>query len=683
MNGETNESVYHVLLIGIDRYPPGYNSLRGCINDIDAIEQLLFEAPGIDLPIEQIKVTRLAAPHPGQPSASRFQAQTRSPTKANFVAALKKMAGADVKQTDRVLIYYSGHGSEDRWSGSSVWREALVPHDDQAIEPLFDVEVNGLISAIAARTSDLTVVLDCCNSAGATRSLTDIQPKGAIRTIQLKATDTPAAPPDLAALGLDSSTARTEAKGLLQSSDPDYLVVVACQSNETAGEDQMYAQRPHGVFTCSLLSVLGARDATKRAQVRWADIWSDLLAKAAERNGRLSQPTQHPWTIGRTERKVFGGPWEKMDVGLRVTRRPDGDYEINAGTLMGVTENAEIAVYGREPRFFPPTGSADDQPIGRLQVKEAGPSSAVAGAVGAVFALPDGARGRLVKPGESERLQVSLKPEDATLKAYLEASPLLEIVSASAADADVEVIAQQGGGWIIGNDVEVVLATVPGGEAPALRAALEYYYRYNTVLRMARNCNDPQINNSLSVRLLDCNDQTALKAMSPKELADPVLPEAPRDDNKAYKVEPGFKSCVKVVNSSPYDLNVTLFDCSSGGKVQHLSDALLRKGAAQVLWLDNTIGVPFEHTPDEKPADAVGVTVPDYVTDRVIAIGTTRTDLDLDYLGDGMDKTMQTIVDENIAGRALKAMRPPTEKTSIAPAELWTATVVPVRIERR
>jgi hypothetical protein len=681
MKGQTSVPTYHVVLIGIDDYPPGYRNLAGCVNDIDAIEWLLLEPPGIGIPPDQIRIARLAASVPGRPSRSRLQAETLAPTKANVIGALKALAGPLVEPSDRVLIYYSGHGDEKLWTGSSVWHEALVPHNGRAIEYLFDVEINALIGAIAARTSDLTIVLDSCHSAGATRDLTDIQAEGSVRS--LGSGLTAVAPPDLAELGLGGGKRTGQDKGspLLQAVDPDYLVVVACQSDEKAGEGARPLTQPsHGVFTRSLLGALADREAPQLAGLRWADIWPELVAGAAERNAQLRQSTQHPWMIGRSERRVFGGPWEKMDAGYRVNRRPDGAYEVGAGRLMGVTDGAEIAVYGPEPRLFPALDSPANQPVGLLRVSEAGPSSAVATAVGAGFELPDGVRGRMVKPGESQALRVTLKQADAGLGAQLRQSPLLEVVSSTDPNADVEVMSQPGEGWIIGNDTEPRLATVPAGETAALRAVLEYYYRYSTLLRMAQNCNDPQLSHQLSVRMLDCNDQEALAAMSPRRLADPRLSEAPRDQDRIYAIPAGFRFCVKVANASAYQLNVTLLNCSAGGLVQYLSDALLRKGASHVMWLDNTLGTPFEASPDEMPAAGGGVAARKFVTDRVIAIGTTRPDVDLRYLWDGMDKTAQQVVDENLARRGSERGMRPTEKTSIAPAELWTATVTPVRI---
>jgi hypothetical protein len=671
---------YHALLIGIDAYPPGYNSLSGCVNDIDAIEQVLLDPPGIGIPPEQIHVTRLAAANPRRPSTSRLQAQTLPPTKANVIQALKALAGPEVKPEDRVLIYYSGHGDQKTWTGSLVWHEALIPHNGQQIEYFYDVEVNALINAISMRTSDLTIILDCCHSAGATRDISDGSSDVADR--RLVGNPGPAEPPDLAAVGLseEPSTRSLPSGRILQNLDPSYLVIVACQPDEKAGEGQYPGEeRSHGILTYSLISLLQDRNAEARAGLHWADIWSKLLEKVSTRCAQLGRRSQVPWYIGRTERRVFGGSWQPQDLGYSLARQPDGRYQIEAGTLMGLTQDSEVAVYGPTPALFPELGSKDDRPIGRLRVATAERASSVATAIGPDFDLPDGARVRLVKPGKSERLSVVLKPEDPKLAAELRKSTLLEVVPAGTPDADIEVVAQPDGGWTIGNDTEAVLALVPPREVRALRAGLNWYYRYHTVLQLAKNCNDPQLNRSLSVRLLDCSDKTALQAMTLEQLADPNLTEVNRDEQGIYFVQPGSRSCVKISNTSSWTLQVTLLDCSAGGLVQYMGDALLRPGASHVLWSKSELGRGFPASPDMLPAlkNASGSS---YVTDRLIAIGTTRRDVNLGSLK--VEKMVQDVVNENLTRHVTRGMiEEDTEQAN--PAELWTATVTPVRIARR
>jgi len=684
METSLSAPIYHVLLIGIDAYPPGYNSLTGCVNDIDAIEQLLLAPPGIGVPAEQIHITRVAASHPHRPSGSPFQAQTLPPTKANLIQALTSLAGPQVKPSDRVLIYYSGHGHERLWPGSEVWHEALVPHDGLRIDFLYDVEVNALINAIAARTKDLTIVLDCCHSAGATRDLSDVQALGADRT--LVGDLTPGEPPNLAVLdtGLPGtlSASASGPPGMLQTLDPDYLVIVACLPDEKAGEGAYPGeQRPYGILTYSLVSVLSGKDARVRAELRWADIWSELLDKVGRRCSQLGRRPQQPWYIGRNERRIFGGPWEEQDVGYCVTRLTDGRYTISAGTLMGLSRDAEVAVYGPTPPRFPEIGSLEDKPVGRLKVVEAGRATCTMISVGAAFYLPQGARGRLAKPGESERLRVMLKPDDVSLASELGQSPLLEIMPAGEPDADVEVIAQLDGSWTIGNDVEMVLAWVPPMETAALRAGLDWYHRYQTVLRLAKNCNDPQLNRSLSIRLLDCTDTAALEAMTQEQLADPQLPEVGRDEQGIYFVKQKSRSCVKVSNASLFTLQVTLLNCSAGGLVEYMGEATLREGASQVMWFRSEVGKGFPAMPDNLPLPSDSVAPFPFVTDRLIVIGTTRRDVNLNYLR--VDKTFQQVVDENVLPRDARAMTEDAERSSNSPVELWTATLTPLRIHRR
>lgn len=672
---------YHVLLIGIDKYPFGYRSLRGCVNDIDAVEQLLLEAPGVGIPAGQIRVTRLAAPHEGAVTTSRFAAETQWPTKANVVAALQKLAGPEVQPADRVLIFYAGHGDDAAWTGSNVWHEMLVPNDPESndIQPLFDVEVNLLISAIAARTQDLTVVLDCCHSAGATRDLEDGQAEENVRMLGGPARIF--APPNLAALGPATLPAGSTPPGILQHDTPTYLVAVACQADEAAKESAAEDGAHHGVFTRSLVSLLAGLDADQRARLRWGDIWTQLLAGVARHNPASGKPSQHPWVIGERARRIFGGPWQPMDLGLPIRQLDDDTFQVEAGTLTGVTVQAELAVYGPEPLRFAPIGDPADQPIGRLRVLQAGPARCTAETLGASFSLPLGARARLVEPGASQRLQVRVRPAGARVPKAVSKSPLLARLDADEAGAEVYLTALPDGRWQIGNEVEPAQAIVPAGEAEALRAGLESCYRYQTVMRLARRSIAPELAGSLVLRLLDCNDQATLAALSPEALADPQFPEAPRDDDRIYALPQGYRFCVHLSNRSQERLQVALFVCTAGGVVDLLSDAVLRKGADHVLWLDGQLGTPMAAFADPMPVLDPSAPLPPFVTDRLIVVGTTRRDANLRHLI--VEETVQQVVDANLSkmtarGDDDRGMR--GQPRSSAPAELWTATIVPVRI---
>jgi hypothetical protein len=582
-----------------------------------------------------------------------------------------------------VLIYYAGHGDQAQWNNSSVWHEMLVPNDPELndIQPAFDVEVNALVNAIAQRTSDVTVVLDCCNSAGATRDLEELPAQGDVRALGGPARTF--APPDLPSLGVTGSAARDiGTRGLLQAETPSYLVAVACQADETAKEGAAGDGVRHGVFSQSLIALLEGLDAGQRARLRWGDIWTNMLVKASDLNKLFNQKPQHPWIIGESARRIFGGTWEPMDLGLPVRRTEDGNYQVEAGTITGVTDNAEIAIYEAEPRRFAPIGDPADRPIGRLRVVRAERSQCVAAAIGPAFELPLGARARLVKPGAGERLRVSVKPEGTAVPDAVTQSPLLALIGANEPGADVELIRRPDGHWVIGNEVEPLLALIPPGGEVALRPALEHCYRYQTVLRLARNSNSPELANSLVLRLLDCNDEMALEAMTPEELSDPQLSEAPRDADRIYALQEGYRFCVHISNQSRHRLQVALFDCTSGGVADLLSDAVLRPGASHVMWLDGRIGVPMGAYADAMPL-LDPAAPPPFVTDRLIAVGTSRPDADLRHLM--VEGTVQKVVEDNLPQKGMRGDedrggRPPAANN--APAELWTATIVPVRILR-
>ena len=91
----------HVLLIGVDAYPPEsrFDALDGCVNDIDAVQRLLID--GLGVTPEQI--TRLASPKVNSVHADGVPLAPA--TRANIVSALKKLGRESVGPDDEVFIY--------------------------------------------------------------------------------------------------------------------------------------------------------------------------------------------------------------------------------------------------------------------------------------------------------------------------------------------------------------------------------------------------------------------------------------------------------------------------------------------------------------------------------------------------------------------------------------------------
>ena len=675
-------SALHVVLIGINAYPPHVRQLYGCVNDIDAVERLLLTAPGIGIPPDMIHITRLASQHPDAPSTTSLA--TLPATKAYIVKALRALTGSRVGPDDRVLIYYSGHGHQLRWRGASAWHEALVAAD---LNFVYDVEMNALVNAITERTRDLTIILDCCHSAGALRGdlvaaeegemarLLEPQDRGATDDFKLGPR------PDASILSLRPATADERvAPGMLRAPTPHYVVVAAAQADERAFETVASAQ-PHGRLTLGLLNLVQAMTVEQRAALRWGDIWSDVLDQV----DRLKSPgkEQHPWLVGRPERHVFGGAWTpgELDLGYPVTQSQPNAFAIKAGVLLGVTEGAHVAVYRRDdPPRFPIIDSPEDMAarLGTLVVERAERATALARPLDAPLSLSGEARGRLVKPGVAARLKVRLQPAEPTTVDFLKASPLLELVPPDAVDVDLFVDGSMERGWLISDAVTLGIASVPSQELRALRAGVEHYAVYDAALRLGR-LGDAELRGLLQVTLLDCTAWNAADvAVDPMK---PNLPEAIREGG-IYSLTTGTKVAIQFIHAGKAAdqprLYVTALLCTAFGGIEKIGEVTVRPDDQQVIWMPGQLGVPFEVWPSGPlpgtPSDAAA-------TDRLIIVGTTRPGVSLDHLA--LDRTVQQVVDDNITfrGSLLDEDRSVIDgPPPAAPADLWTGQTIPMRV---
>ena len=685
---------YHVVLIGIDVYSGGVNRLTGCVNDIDEIQKVLLER----LHVPKNRIKRFAAPlRDGTPRPK--EVPTQVPTRANLIAALTAL-GDEVKPGDRVFIYHSGHGTrgevinpEDQ---NRYYREALLATDSNVTDGerlLFDWELNRLFGKIAEKTSAVTVVLDCCFSAGATR---DVPEEG------VRARFVESSKPFVLPTGIDPPPATGErgAVGRLGAGAGDFMVVAACLDDERARESDGRGgevaapgaqQKTHGLLTRALLEQLNALDDARLSELRWGQIWRTVVAQVEAMNAY-----QHPWLSSNPVRRVFGGPSEQGDIGYIVSfDAASATYRLNAGALVGVTEGAVVALYPAlgspgATAVFPPVGTPEDlrERIGLVRVISADRATSEAKVDPAMPPpsppLNEVWRGRLIRPGQGAKLLVALAPHDEVMASRLATSPFLEIARAGE-KGQITLVQRSDGSWAITDDIygtgeepgppvptlPFLTNTAPAAGAEDIAVNLvEHYYRYSAPLRLARNCTD--LPHGLLMRLLDCNTLTG--DLPPEQVQDPPLPELQPGNRPNYQVKAGRYDevnkkwitrgdsfCIQIDNTSYVDLWVTLINCDSDGRVGlYASRYLIAKKSRATFWSSSgVLGDPMGAT--LSAGQSLGV-------DRYVAIATTNEQASLEYL------EQETSFAQIASGVAEKGEAPR------GPSERWTSEVVVVRM---
>ena len=656
---QTAESTFHALLIGVDAYT--VKPLHGCVNDIDAIQRILVDQAGI--PPERI--TRLTSPHPDIPHETTVPSAPA--TLANIRAAFDALGSERVAPGDQVFIYYAGHGGRQQVTAEmpTMHRESLLPADFNAgssgWDVFYDFQFNAALSRIIARTRSVSVILDCCHSSGATR---DVDGKGMTGRFLDPAADLGREGPIPIPADLVADAAASE-RGVAASGDGVDVcqLIAACRAHEIANESTAGDGVRHGLFTRALMDAMAGLGRDEVRAVPWGRVWQKIRASVETAN-----PNQHPWMAGSLGRAVLSGPPVDGDVGFGVVRTGPNRYDVDAGTLVGLTPGAKLAIYADTPFKFPPLGSEADQAARfsrvPLVVTEATAASATAEAAGEPFDLPIGVRARLIAPGETERLRCAMVPEDPATLAAIRESPLLQVIPA--AEAQVRLEQRGAETWVLTDDVHgsrdgfPVLLTIPTAQLSNARWVLEHYLRYAGPLRLAQRCID--LPGALKVRFLV---SPAAGTLTPQQAQEGKLPEVPMGTEFPYELIDGDRFCIRVHNSSSDQLQVAILNSAASGKVEHLGDQVVDANATCTVWLNNELGTPFT------------AGLPSGVTsciDRVVVVGTQAQNLDLKHL------TEQTSF-ASVLARGGAGMR--DFGGAAKPVVQWTATEVLVRTRAR
>ncbi|WPD20885.1 MAG: caspase family protein [Candidatus Electrothrix scaldis] len=236
----------YALSVGINDYSPTVGKLRGCLNDVEAVTAHVKDMFKDRLYLETLTDS--------------------DATRENIIKLFRShlgKAGAD----DVVLFHYSGHGARCKAAKEfkrfypDGWDEGLVCYDSRETGgfDLADKELAVLLAEVASNSPHIAVLLDCCHSGSATRSVGDFL--GARPRVTHEIYDK--RPLDSYLDGHYSKLLQQGESLVLPASQ--HILLAACERVQKAWEGQNH----QGVFTQTLLEAL----AESGPDITYADLF--------------------------------------------------------------------------------------------------------------------------------------------------------------------------------------------------------------------------------------------------------------------------------------------------------------------------------------------------------------------------------------------------------------------------
>jgi len=273
----------------------------------------------------------------------------------------------DAEPGDAVVVYYSGHGGLARAPLPARERgepdlQFIVPTDCGESAPegggfhgITSVELSALLARLTARTSNATVIFDCCHAGRMSRAARGRSP-------HVKSLTQPASYERVRAhidrLRLDGviPVELVRANG-----NPDAVRIVACAPEQPAYEHEGEAGLWIGMLTEALAKAL--REAGSE-QVTWAQVMDRV-----RRSVLLLAPGQRPEAEGPSRRLLFDVTEDAPLTSLRVSPIGEGRVRLECASLLGV---------GRGDTFVltPPGAPGADGKVGEVRIDRAGPITA-------------------------------------------------------------------------------------------------------------------------------------------------------------------------------------------------------------------------------------------------------------------------------------------------------------------
>jgi hypothetical protein len=571
------------LLIGINNYrfagTGGVSNLLGCVNDAENMRALLvgkFEFP--DDP-EHLRLLK-----------------NEQATHQAIVDGIEQLI-ARTSVGDVVVIYFAGHGSQMKdTSGTRIngLDETIVPHDSRdPARRVFDIsgnELDGLIDRLSAKTANVTVVLDSCQSGTMLKD-------AAIRSRSVRAgyprfipPDTrdpppPTKPPAMVAtrgVGVRPSTAK-------------WALIAGSRADELSNEYEERGRR-EGAMTHTLVETLKSA----RPGATYRDVMDIVM-------GRVSEmfPSQHPQLEGAGGDNAVFGDTSTLPAPFVLAQPIQGGATLHGGAILGITRDSIFEVFPPGEKIFAP-GSG----VAKVRVTDVQPDSSAAVRQSGGTIARDSRAVERERTFQSPQLRLLITvdasaPALGRLRKAVSTHRQIELVG-EPSRADLSLAQVNGNLHLRGLGAADPLFTIPAAQPDAVQALAE------TILKWAQWFNLRRISNPgspLRVRLDVSVDGAPLPIPS--------------------RVESNQKVAFKITNESFSDLYVVLFDFSSdGGRTQlfPVNNSQQKLEAGRSFSLPPTpVSVPAGRTDVSDTIKLFATTTPvDFRTMVAAAIPTTR-----------------------------------------------------------
>jgi pimeloyl-ACP methyl ester carboxylesterase len=315
------------LLVGIDTYHPQsvpfVPSLRGCVNDINAIEAYL---------LERVANNKTSEFELAKPLKLANEKATRKAIIDGFNNYLIQANNEDV-----VLFYYSGHGAKeptvkefwqqepDRYHKTLVCYDSRTPNS----RDLADKELSYLISKVALNNPHIVVIGDCCYSGTGSKEL----PESSRR-----------APEETRCRPWDSFVFAGELSGDRGSSENisipqgKHILLSACKDNQEAKEYQTETGEYRGRFSHFLLHSLQQDN----GNLSYQDLIGNINALMSGKINSQSPQVEAVLSKELQEQPFLGGALPQCPPYFSLSYdNNENSWAIDGGVLRGIPPSSE------------------------------------------------------------------------------------------------------------------------------------------------------------------------------------------------------------------------------------------------------------------------------------------------------------------------------------------------------